>query len=243
MGLVKPAGRFLYNALSKMVLSPLLYWEWKHRPHPRPNERPVELAFACKWLARLYPENVLDVGSGKTAWPHLIANCGFRVTAIDDVGSYWKGGCFNRHYHVIRDDITRTRLDGEFDLVTCLSTLEHIPDHRQAVSNMFRLLAPGGHLLLSFPYAEESYIENVYEHPASSVEQAPPFVCQVYSRGQISKWLEADPGEIVDQEYYEVFTGEHWTFGERQPVPRVVPRDERHQLTCLVIRKKGQARR
>ena len=40
---------------------------------------------------------------------------------------------------------------GHFDLVVCASTLEHIPDFWLAVSEMHRVLAPGGHLLVSTP--------------------------------------------------------------------------------------------
>jgi ubiquinone/menaquinone biosynthesis C-methylase UbiE len=41
--------------------------------------------------------------------------------------------------------------EGYFDLVICASTLEHIPDFWRAVSEMHRVLAPGGTLLVSTP--------------------------------------------------------------------------------------------
>lgn len=41
--------------------------------------------------------------------------------------------------------------DGEFDLVVCASTLEHIPQFWLAVAEMHRVLAPGGTLLVSTP--------------------------------------------------------------------------------------------
>ena len=76
--------------------------------------------------------------------PHLMRNCGFLVTAIDNIKDYWHHGMTNRHYHVINDDITRSCLDGPFDLVSCISVLEHIPYHQKAIENIFRLLKPGG---------------------------------------------------------------------------------------------------
>jgi SAM-dependent methyltransferase len=40
---------------------------------------------------------------------------------------------------------------NSFDLITCLSVLEHIPDDGKAVENMWLLLRPGGRLVLTLP--------------------------------------------------------------------------------------------
>jgi SAM-dependent methyltransferase len=40
---------------------------------------------------------------------------------------------------------------ASFDLVTCLSVLEHIPEDRDAVERMWALLRPGGRLVLTVP--------------------------------------------------------------------------------------------
>lgn len=41
--------------------------------------------------------------------------------------------------------------DGEFDLVTCMGSLEHVAGPRQAVREMRRVVRPGGRLLLVVP--------------------------------------------------------------------------------------------
>ena len=43
--------------------------------------------------------------------------------------------------------------DGSFDLITSVSVVEHIPDDTRAVASMWRLLAPGGRLLITVPCA------------------------------------------------------------------------------------------
>ena len=40
---------------------------------------------------------------------------------------------------------------GSFDLITCISVLEHIPADREAVERMWSLLRPGGRLILTLP--------------------------------------------------------------------------------------------
>jgi 2-polyprenyl-3-methyl-5-hydroxy-6-metoxy-1,4-benzoquinol methylase len=108
-----------------------------------------------KKLTEIYPHNVLDVGTGITSLPQLIRNCGYHVTAIDNIRDYWPTGMVNRHYYVINDDITNTQLVKKFDLVTCVSVLEHIDKCDDAIRNMFSLLNPEGHLILTFPYTEK----------------------------------------------------------------------------------------
>lgn len=40
---------------------------------------------------------------------------------------------------------------SSFDLITCISVLEHIPDDRAVIETMWSLLLPGGRLVLTFP--------------------------------------------------------------------------------------------
>jgi len=223
----------------KWFLRPELKLEWRRHcmaDQPR-NERPMEFAFAMKQLTRLYPLKVLDVGSGFTAWPHLMANCGFHVTAIDEVETYWKGAMFNRHYHIVNDDITKPTITGEFDLITCISVIEHIPEHQAALAGMFNLLKQGGHIILTCPYNEHRYVPNVYKLPDAGYGQNNPFICQVFSRRELDDWLESNKAKIIEQKYYEFFTGRLWTFGKRLYPPTETSREDKHHLTCLLIEK------
>lgn len=202
------------------------------------NERPIEFAFVFNCLKSLNVRDVLDVGTGTTALPHLIRNCGYMVTAIDNIRDYWPKGMYNRHYYVIDDDITSTRLKSKFDLITCISVLEHIRDSDKAVHNMFELLNDNGHLILTFPYNEHEYVENVYAHEEASYGKENPFICQVYSRKEINAWLSAHNAEIVTQEYWRVFTGKFWTFGEQVYPREQTTQHQPHHLTCLLLRKR-----
>ncbi len=201
------------------------------------NERAVEYAYVFSELSRACPRTVLDVGTGATSLPHLMRCCGPMVTAIDNILDYWPDGMINRHYHIIHDDIRRPCLEGTFDFMTCISVLEHIPEASTAVANMLRLLNPGGILVLTFPYTESEYVENVYDLPASSYGQDLPYVCQSFSRLQLEQWFGTAGARIERQEYWQFWTGRYWAVGEKVMPPRRVSRDERHQHTCLTVRK------
>lgn len=199
------------------------------------NERSVEYAFVFENLAELCPPKVLDVGTGITALPQLIRTCGPNVTAIDNISDYWPEGMVNRHYHVVNDNILNSNLTDKFNMISCISTLEHIENYNAAVTAMFGLLAPGGRLVLTFPYCEDEYIPNVYALEGSIGAHVYPFKTQVYSRQQIDGWLQANNARIVRQTYWRFFSGRFWTLGDRIVPPIKSEADQLHQICCLAL--------
>lgn len=228
-----------YNYIGKKYLNPILSLEQKKRPFPVINERPVEYGFSFKHLQNLCTGKVLDIGPGKSSWPHILSTCGYDVKAIDKIDGYWSS-YFNRHYKIINDDITNTKLKETFQFATCLSVLEHIPDHKSAMINIHKLLDKNGYLLLSFPYNEKEYHEDIYQHPKAGYGKDTNYITQVYSRKEINKWLNDTSFKIIDQEYYKVFTGEFWAFGERTTPCLKVENTDLHHLTCILLQKMGK---
>jgi SAM-dependent methyltransferase len=209
--------------------------EYSHSPE-RINERSIEYKFVFSALTMFQPSSVLDVGTGTTALPALIRTCGFNVTAIDNVRDYWPKGMYNRHYPVLDQDIRNPKIDQTFDLVTCISVLEHIQQSAAAVRGMASLLNPGGVLLLTCPYSENLYHPNVYELESSYGYGNKDFITQQYSRRELTLWLSETGLHLLKQEYWELFDSDYWSVG-----PRIGPNKsgakERHQLTCVALMK------
>ena len=227
----------IYDFIGSKYLNPILKLEQKKRPFPLINERSTEYSFTIKHMSTLCNGNVLDIGPGKSSWPHLLSTCGFNVKAIDKMDGYWNS-YFNRHYKIFNDDITNPTTTEKFQFATCLSVLEHIPDHLTAIKNMHNLLEKNGFLILTFPYNENIYHKDIYKHPEAGYGQGANFITQVYSRQEINKWLSDTSFEIIDQEYYKVFTGEMWTMGDRVTPCKKASSSELHHLTCLLLQKK-----
>ena len=227
----------LTNLLPAKLKSKL---EYKRQTFIGLNERPIEYSFVFKWIGMLSPAKVLDVGTGTTALPHLIRNCGPLVTAIDNISDYWPAGMSNRHYYVLDKDITASTFitKDKFDLITCISVIEHIKNHDIAIKNMFLLLKEGGHLILTCPYTENEYMENVYELPESNAfGKKIPFVCQSYSKDKLNNWLKDNGGKIIEQEFWQLWNGDYWSTGNKIIPPRKVGPKDKHQITCILIRK------
>lgn len=205
------------------------------------NERPVEYRYAFDQLVKARAHRVLDVGTGTTAWPALLANCGYQVTAMDSVDSYWTGAFSNRHWKIERRDITSPSVEGEFDAVTCLSVLEHIPDHRGAVRAMMGLLAPGGRLIITGPWNDTTYVEDAYQMPDAGYGRDAGFICRIYSEQQLAAWMTDTGASLESKELFRVFEGELWTQGARVRPPEAVSGDTPHHLACLTLVKPRSA--
>jgi len=201
------------------------------------NERAMEYQFVFRQLTKFCPQHLLDVGSGKTALPALISNCGFKVTAIDNIKDFWPKGMINHHFYIIDDDILSTKLQNKFDMITCISVLEHIKDHAKAMQSMFRLLDSGGHLVVSFPYNDTRYHPNVYDLQGSNAPKGLPYITQVFSRKELNAWIRDSNASILEQEYWNYFTGDYWSVGERLNLPVKVSVGEPHQISTVLLRK------
>lgn len=211
--------------------------EYKHKKIYKQNERAVEFAFAFKHIGNIYPKKVLDVGTGRTSFPHMVWTSGIKVDAIDNIRDYWSFGMVNRHFYVKNDDITNTKITEKYDLITCLSVIEHIIDYDKALSTMFKLLEPGGHLILTCPYNENEYCPNVYKLEGSSYGQEHAFVTQAISRKQIDGWLKQNNAEIIEQEFWQFWDGDFWTVGNQIIPPLKVEANQKHQLSCIIFKK------
>ncbi len=201
------------------------------------NERSIEYRFALESLTAAHPRTVLDVGTGTTAWPHLLRTCGFVTTAIDNVRDYWSEGMVNRHWSVMDVDISQiSGFKGPFDAVTCISVLEHIEDQENAIRHMLRLLSPGGLLVITTPYNHSESCPNVYQRPDALYGQDLPYICRSHSAANLEKWQDLG-ARLKRREVWRLFTGPVWATGNRIPCEQAASEESPHQLGCFEFEK------
>lgn len=88
----------------------------------------------------------LDVGAGRLAWRALISS---------KVSGYYATDTFPTHPNIDFVSDAQGLLpipDESFDSIFCCSVLEHMPKPWNAVPELFRVLKPGGVLILSVPF-------------------------------------------------------------------------------------------
>ncbi len=99
---------------------------------------------------------ILDVGCGGGILSEALAKAGAQVTGIDlseeslkaaRVHAKEQGLKINYLYESIEQ--VAEKHAGEFDVITCMEMLEHVPDPNKTISACSHLLKPGGHAFFS----------------------------------------------------------------------------------------------
>jgi len=103
-------------------------------------------------------KKILDVGCGGGILAESMARRGADVTGIDLGTENLKAASVHatqsgldntlRYQHIPIEALAATHA-GQFDVVTCMEMLEHVPDPNAIVQACFELLAPGGVCVLS----------------------------------------------------------------------------------------------
>jgi SAM-dependent methyltransferase len=95
--------------------------------------------------------------------------------------------------------------DGSFDLITSISVIEHIPDEQSAIATMWRLLRPGGRLIVTMPCAREAEEEytNLDEYALfPSDRQGFVYWQRYYDRAALEDRIFTVTGKPVRMEIY-----------------------------------------
>ncbi|MGH9072945.1 MAG: class I SAM-dependent methyltransferase, partial [Acidimicrobiales bacterium] len=93
----------------------------------------------------------LDVGCGSGGTTRVLADAGYRVSAVEYQPNAVRHA-FARGLRVARSDAEHLPFAATtFDVVLATDVLEHLPDDAGAVSEIARVLVPGGSLVLNVP--------------------------------------------------------------------------------------------
>lgn len=97
-------------------------------------------------------QDILEVGGGRSGLTAFLYPDA-RVTNLDMNPDYAEAPCNQeaRVQFVCGDATALPFEDHSFDAVTMFDLLEHVPDDAQAIAEAFRVLRPGGWLLISTP--------------------------------------------------------------------------------------------
>jgi ubiquinone/menaquinone biosynthesis C-methylase UbiE len=157
-------------------------------------------------------KSVLDVGTGAGQIArHVLkyADRGVEVTCCDLSLQMMRRGRARLARNGVRHkdsepvytiaDLSRLPFaDGSFDCVTCGYVLEHVPDPRQGLQEVYRVLRPGGRMLL---FATEDSFSGAWTSRL--------WCCQTYNRAELLKHCQ-EAGLPVKQEIW--FTRMHKVF-------------------------------
>ena len=118
----------------------------------------VDQHWQCDECSRspLTGRTALDVGCGAGLLAEPLARLGARVTGLDASADLIAAAQQHAQASVLEIDYRAAelaKLEGQFDLVTCMEVIEHVADPAVFVNLLARRLAPDGLLILSTPNA------------------------------------------------------------------------------------------
>ncbi len=131
------------------------WWDPHSEFKPLHDINPLRLAYITE-RAALEGARVLDVGCGGGILTEALAAKGAIATGIDMAEKPLGVAKLHKHESNLDIEYLQTTVEdyadkhpGEFDVVTCLEMLEHVPEPASVIDACKRLLKPGGQLFLS----------------------------------------------------------------------------------------------
>jgi 2-polyprenyl-6-hydroxyphenyl methylase/3-demethylubiquinone-9 3-methyltransferase len=131
------------------------WWDKDSEFKPLHDINPLRLNFIDERVS-LSGKKVLDVGCGGGILSESMAAKGANVKGID-LGKiplsvaqlHAKESSLDISYEMIAAEDIAQREPGEYDVVTCLEMLEHVPSPESIVAACNKLVKPGGHVFFS----------------------------------------------------------------------------------------------
>jgi 2-polyprenyl-6-hydroxyphenyl methylase/3-demethylubiquinone-9 3-methyltransferase len=132
-----------------------IWWDPKGEMGTLHTINPLRMKFITD-VMDLSGRKVLDVGCGGGILTEALARCGAQATGIDlskdsieaaKLHANQQGLNIDYRYENIEE--TASKHAGEFDAITCMEMLEHVPEPGKIIAACARLLKPGGHAFFS----------------------------------------------------------------------------------------------
>jgi ubiquinone/menaquinone biosynthesis C-methylase UbiE len=124
--------------------------------------RLIEYPWATRVLGVRHGDTVIDIGSGTSSFPHMLAKEGVNVVIVELEARRVRWQRDKRRatarpgdgdlLPVVADATRLPFRDGSAPFISAVSTLEHIPDDVAAGREIGRVLAPGGIVALTLPF-------------------------------------------------------------------------------------------
>ncbi len=132
------------------------WWDRESEFKPLHDINPLRVSYIEKQAGGLEGKSIIDVGCGGGILAEALALKGARVTGIDMADLSLKVARLHLHESKLDIDYQLSTVEAfadqhevQFDIVTCLEMLEHVPDPASIITAATRLLKPDGIMFLS----------------------------------------------------------------------------------------------
>lgn len=132
------------------------WWDAEGEFKPLHMINPLRLDFIAQHSDGLFEKKVVDIGCGGGILAESMAKMGASVTGIDMAEASLEVARLHGlesgvsvDYQCITAEALANQAQGEYDVVTCMEMLEHVPEPASVVQACAKLVKPGGHVFFS----------------------------------------------------------------------------------------------
>lgn len=143
--------------IAKFEALAALWWDLESEFRPLHQINPLRLNWVEEHAGQLQSKKILDVGCGGGILAESMARRGADVLGIDlgeaplNVARLHaeQEQVNNIEYQQIAVEELAELQPGQYDIVTCMEMLEHVPDPASIIQACYKLVKPGGHVFFS----------------------------------------------------------------------------------------------
>ncbi len=132
------------------------WWDLNGEFKPLHDINPLRADFILQHCEGVFDKTLIDVGCGGGILAEYMAKQGAKVTGIDMAAESLEVAKLHGLESGVKVDyqqITAEQMadshEQQFDIVTCLEMLEHVPDPASIVNACANMVKPGGHVFFS----------------------------------------------------------------------------------------------
>jgi 2-polyprenyl-6-hydroxyphenyl methylase/3-demethylubiquinone-9 3-methyltransferase len=132
------------------------WWDRKGEFRPLHDLNPIRMDYIDQHCGGLEGKTVIDVGCGGGILSESMYFTGARVTGIDAAGAALSVAKLHQlesnaevEYIAITAEELAEQRAGQYDVVTCMEMLEHVPDPASVIAACKTLVKPGGTVFFS----------------------------------------------------------------------------------------------
>ncbi|PKH24387.1 bifunctional 3-demethylubiquinol 3-O-methyltransferase/2-polyprenyl-6-hydroxyphenol methylase [Enterobacterales bacterium CwR94] len=153
----QPQGQNVdHQEIAKFEAVASRWWDTQGEFKPLHRINPLRLGYIAQHSNGLFGKKVLDVGCGGGILAESMAREGAQVTGLDMGAEPLQVARLHALESGIDVDYVQRTVEehaqlhaGEYDVVTCMEMLEHVPDPRSVVAACAKLVKPGGEVFFS----------------------------------------------------------------------------------------------
>lgn len=145
-----------HNEIAKFTAIAERWWDLDGEFKPLHQINPLRVAYIIEQAGGIQNAHTLDIGCGGGILSEALAKCGAIVTGIDlakeslEVAKLHglESGIKVKYESISAEDMAQQQ-PRQYDVVTCLEMLEHVPDPTSVVRAAAKCVKPGGKVFFS----------------------------------------------------------------------------------------------